>query len=127
MRVRWISAFAAAWLFVPAASALTVVNQAGTALDLYSPVVRSGVEIGPGAHFEVPPAWGDDRHLYFEVSTTTGAKACESLEDRYGTVKVPSHWAALAVSPGGACTMLGAVVFAKWMEPGLHARTAPRL
>ena len=109
MRVRWILAFAAASLLATAASALTVVNRAETDLDLYSPVVRSAVTVGPGGHFAVPPTWGDDRHLYFEASMAGGDAACGSLKDRYGTVKVPSHWAALAVAPSGTCTLLGAV------------------
>ena len=109
MRVRWIPAFAAALFLASPVSALTVVNQTGEELDLYSPVARSTVAVVPGAHFDVPPTWGDDRHLYFEASTSGGAKACESLQDRYGTVKVASHGAALTVETGGTCTMLDAV------------------
>ena len=55
------------------ASALTVVNDSPSRLNLSSPVAGATNIVDPGAHFEVPSGWGDARHVYLTASSGSGA------------------------------------------------------
>ena len=88
------------------ASALTVVNDSASRLNLSSPVAGATNIVDPGAHFEVPSGWGDARHVYLTASSGSGLAVCGTLQDRYGTIKLPTHWSGLAVRADGACEPL---------------------
>ena len=105
----WIFAFGAALGGVGTASAVTVVNDSTHALSLSSPVSGATSRLEPGAQFGVPPTWGDARHIYLMASSASGLDVCGTLQDRYGTLKLPVHWEGLAVRADGACEPLAQV------------------
>ena len=109
MPFRALPALAAAIALVPPAAAVTVVNESGGALELASPVQQTSHTVSDAQHFDIPESWGDSRHLYLDVTTATGLAACSALQDRYGTLKVPSHWSALRVGADGICESLAEV------------------
>ena len=88
------------------ASALTVVNETTNTLTLSSPVSGAARTAEPGAQLPLPNSWGDARHVYLSATTATGVAVCEAMQDRYGTIKLPSHWVGVAVRAGGACEPL---------------------
>ncbi len=102
----WTLVFGTALGVAGSASALTVVNDSANTLTLSSPVSGAASSVGPGAQFLVPESWGDDRHVYLTATTASGSAVCGTLQDRYGTIKVPVHWVGLSMRSGGACEPL---------------------
>ena len=91
------------------AAALTLVNATNDALRITDVVDQNSAVLSAGGQFEIPADWGDDRHLWFDLDLTGGGEVCGEFRNRWGTIKMPAFFVAVAVTNGGGCEVLDTV------------------
>lgn len=98
-----------AFLIASPASALTLVNQSSSSLQLLDATGAARASLAPGRSFEIPADWGDDRHLWFDVASGDLPEVCGTFRNKWGTIKMPAHFVAVGIDEGGECAALAAV------------------
>ncbi len=91
---------------VGGASAVTLVNQSGETITVTNQSAGVSQSVHDGGHFDVPASWGDDRHVYLDVTNAAGAALCNPFTNRWGTAKLPTHVLGVGIDGSGACSEL---------------------
>lgn len=107
-RYAWPALLLALSIATPA-SALTLVNQGAGSVRVLDASGASRATLASGGRFEIPASWGDDRHLWFDLVSDDTPEVCGTFRNKWGTIKMPAHFAAVGVAEGGDCVPLAAV------------------
>ncbi|MDG2306814.1 MAG: hypothetical protein P8R42_19645 [Candidatus Binatia bacterium] len=116
---RFSSSIAVTFLFFQpvVASAVTLVNTTSGELRITDAAGKTSTRIDAGGQFAIPPAWGDDRHLWFDLHTDAGGEVCSEFRNRWGTIKMPAFFVGVSVTANGGCEILDTVPEAETDPP----------